>query len=33
MINQGTTATGTRPMNLLIVDDSAMMRNMIKRVL
>jgi len=33
MINQGTTATGKRPMNLLIVDDSAMMRNMIKRVL
>ena len=33
MIDQGTTAGEKRPMNLLIVDDSAMMRNMIKRVL
>jgi two-component system chemotaxis response regulator CheY len=33
MIDHGTTAGGKRPMNLLIVDDSAMMRNMIKRVL
>ena len=33
MIDQGITAGETRPMNLLIVDDSAMMRNMIKRVL
>ena len=32
MTNDGTTATG-KPMNLLIVDDSAMMRSMIKRVL
>jgi two-component system chemotaxis response regulator CheY len=33
MIDEGTTAGGKRPMNLLIVDDSVMMRNMIKRVL
>src|SRR6185369_2975397 len=33
MIDHGTTAGEKRPMNLLIVDDSAMMRNMIKRVL
>ena len=32
MIDQGTAAADRRPMNLLIVDDSVMMRNMIKRV-
>ena len=33
MIDQGTPAPEKRPMNLLIVDDSLTMRNMIKRVL
>jgi two-component system chemotaxis response regulator CheY len=32
-MNAGTTAVSNRPMNILIVDDSAMMRAMIKRVL
>ena len=33
MIDQGTPGPEKRPMNLLIVDDSLTMRNMIKRVL
>jgi len=32
MIDQGTPVASHRPMNLLIVDDSVMMRSMIKRV-
>ncbi len=32
-MNAGTTAVSNRPMNILIVDDSSMMRAMIRRVL